>query len=343
LGKDKVKMGEEADATKKDDKKKVDIIIPVQQTPEYKTIETKKVEVTKEKEVQIAALPAPAPEPKKPVLATKEKYTFNIEVSAKEYPELAVYKGVLFEVGDENKNFDRSMYDITWDEASVKEGTKKGENYSLTLKKASKKYDLIVYPVFEGKNYETAIKDFQDKFTKYNVVLDKRKVDEKKIEDDYQAKLIALKKQQEELERKWKQQQENEFKAADTEQKVKRVFAIMSFGVYNCDCPSKYPRGILCTANLQADKNRNLQCYETYLVDKQKNGLFTYSKNPITTFSFNPLSTNMLWTVENGVLYWLKPEDFNSIKPGDGMRDLKLTRVDKTFTNVDELKAYFNF
>ncbi len=338
LGKDKVKNGKTSEAIIKEE-----LLLAVQETPAYKTIETKKVEVAKEKEVQIAALPKSAPEPKKPVQAKKEKYTFNIDVDAKEYPELAVYKGLLFEVSDENKNFDKSMYDITWDEAIVREGTKKGENYSLTLKKATKKYDLIVYPVFEGKNYETAMKDFQDKFTKYNLALDKRKTDEKRIEDDYQAKLIALKKQQEELERKWKQEQDNQFKMAETRGKVMRVFSIMHFGIFNCDNPSIYPRGIMCTANLTKDKNVKLMCYDIYLVDKAKNGLFTYYKNPIATFSYNPQSTNMLWTVENGVLYWLKPENFNIIKPSDGMRDLKLTRVDQQFKTADELKAYFNF
>lgn len=340
LGKDKVKQI---------DKRQGDQFIfpdkslqPVQQSNEYKIIETKKEEVQKEKEVKIAALPKTA-EPKKPVQAKKDKYTFNIEVEANEYPELAVYKGLLFQVGDENKNFSASMYDITWDEASVKEGNKKGENYLLTLKKASKKYDLIVYPVFEGKNYETAMKEYKDKFVKYEKILEKRVAEEKKIEEEYQAKLLALKNQQEELERKWMEEQNNQFKRMNTEEKVKRVFAINRFGVFNCDQPSNYPQGVMCSANLTNERDAKLMCYEIFLVDAKRNGLFTYYKNPISRFSFNPQSTNMLWTVEDGVLYLLKPDDFTSIKKGNGLYNLKLARVDQKFNNVEELKAFLNF
>ena len=317
--------------------------ISVQQTPEYKTIETEKSEKQKQKEIKIAALPKLLPEPKKPEQVKNEKFTFNLDINPKEYPELALYTNVLFEVGKENKNFDKSMYDITWDEAIIKEGTLKGENYLLTLKKLSKKYDLIVYPVFEGKNFEKAKKDYQDKFAKYNVVLEKRKTDEKQIEAEYQAYLLALKKQQEDLERKWKNRMDEQFKQMSTEEKVKRTFAINSFGVYNCDNPSKFPEGVSCYANLVNDKNVKLMCYDIFLVDRLKNALFSYNRNPITKFSFNPNSTNILWTVDNGVLYWFKPEQFKNIKGSEEISNLTMSRVDQKFKNVDEIKTFFNF
>lgn len=340
LGKDKIKKEENLSAKNENFKDSPDA---VQQTAEYKTVETKKAVVQKEKEVKIASLPKVNAEPKKPEEAKKDKHTFNIDVNSKEYPELAVYKGVLFEVGSENKNFTSSMYDVTWEEAIIKDGTKKGENYLLTLKDETKKYDIVVYPVFEGKNYEKAMSDFQGKFTKYNVALEKRKVDEAKIEAEYQSKIIALKKEQEELELKWKQIEENQFKLMNTDEKVKRMFALNSFGVYNCDKPSLYPKGVSCLANLTNEKDNRLMCYDVFLVDRAKNGLFSYTKNPIVQFSFDPQSTNLLWTVDNGVLYWLKPEQFKSIKGSEGMSNLKMNRVDQKFKTADELKEFFNF
>ncbi|MES2140095.1 MAG: hypothetical protein V4511_10340 [Bacteroidota bacterium] len=315
----------------------------VQETAEYKTIETKKVIVQKEKEVKIASLPKLSPEPKKPEEAKKDKYTFNIDVNPKEYPELAVYKGVLFEVGTENKNFTSSMYDETWEEAIIKDGTKKGENYLLTLKKDAKKYDIVVYPVFEGKNYEKAVNDFKAKFSKYNVALEKRKTDEIKFEEEYQSKLLALQKQQAELELKWKEAEANQFKLMSTDEKVKRMFAVNSFGVYNCDKPSLYPKGVSCLANLTNENDSKLMCYDVFLVDRAKNGLFSYTKNPITQFSFDPKSTNLLWTVDNGVLYWLKPEQFTAIKNSEELSNLKMNRVDQKFKTADEIKQFFNF
>lgn len=317
--------------------------VAIEQTPEYKTIETQKVEIKKVKEAEMAALPKPASEPKKPEQVKKGKYTFNLDVDAKEFPELSVYKGLLFEVGDENTSFNKSMYDIVWDEAIIKEGNKAGENYNLTLKKGAKKYDLLVYPVFEGKNYETAMKDYQEKFNKYKTTLDKRIANEKRIEEELQAKIAQYEKEKQALILKYKQQEADHFKQMDTDQKVRRMFAVNSFGVYNCDSPGKYPKGVLCIANLKAEKDRDLQCYEVYLVDKQKNGLFTYSRNPISAFSFDPNSRNLLWTVENGVLYWLKPEQFANITGGQGLSKLIMNRVDQKFASLEELKIYFNF
>lgn len=339
LGKDRVLVG----AIKPVDPIREVEVVDIKKTPEYKTIETKKVQLKNEKEVQMAALKVTVEEPKKPNQVKKGKYTFNIEVDANEFPELSVYKGLLFEVGDENTNFNKSMYDITWDEASIKEGNKTNENYNLTLKKGLKKYDLVVYPVFEGSNYEKAVLVYKEKFNKYKVTLDKRIAEEKRVEEVYLAKLAKFDLEQKELVRKMKEKEADNFKQMDTNEKVKRMFAINSFGVFNSDCPSSYPKGVLCTANLKNESKKNLRCYDVYLVDKNKNGLFTYSRNPITSFSFNPESKNLLWTVEDGVLYWLKPEQFNSINSSVGSKDLIMNKVDQKFTSVDELKVFFNF
>lgn len=308
---------------------------------EYKTLETKKAEAKIVREEKIAALPKAPAEPKKPAKVNAAKYTFDIDVNTKEFPELAVYKGVLFEVGDENKNFDKSMYDVIYDNASIKNGTRKNENYLLTLLKGSKKIDLIVYPVFEGKNYETAIKAFQEKFEKYTSVLESRKAEEKKIEAEYLAKVAEYQKRQEEMAKRWKEKQDEAFKALDTEQKVKRVFAINNFGVYNCDNPNAYPSGVACTAELKNDLNKKLHVYDVFLVEKGRNAMFSFARNPVTNFSFDPLAKNILWTVEHGALYYLKPEDFDKIKNGNGTRDIQLKRVAEKFSNADEMKTFF--
>ncbi len=315
----------------------------VKKTEEYQTIENKIVEVQKEKEVKLSELSKNTMIPKKPEQVKKERYSFDLDVDAKEYPELALYKGVLFEVGAENKNFTSDMYNITWEEAIIKEGPKKGDNYLLTLKKAKTKYDIVVYPVFEGKNYDVAMKDYQDKFAKYNVTLEKRKVEEKKIEEAYQAQIASLKKQQEDLERKWAEQQANQFKLMSNQEKVQRMFALNSFGIFNCDRPSAYPKGAVCTASLNNEQKTKLICYEVFLVDREKNALFTYAKNPVVNFAFNPQSKNLLFTSENGILYYLKPEQFNEIKEGGALCDLKMNKVEQKFKTVEEVKAFFNF
>jgi hypothetical protein len=320
-------------------------VLKVQETPAFKTIETKKAEAKVVKENQIAELPKLLPEPKKPAKVDKNKYVANLDLDLKDFPEFTVYKDVQWELGSENKGLNETMFSTLikteWDDVVLKEGSKKGENYFMTLKKGSKKIEnLIVYPVFEGKSYETAMKNFQEKFSKYESALEKRRVNEKKIEEEYEAKILALKKQQEELEAKWKKEMDDKLASMSTEEKVMRIFRISSFGVFNCDNPSAYPHGVSCNATLSNDKNVKLMCYDVYLVDRHKNGLFTFYKNPVTSFSFDPKSTNLLWTVDNGVLYYLPSEKFDQLK--DGTSTINLTKVDQQFKTVDEMKAFFN-
>ncbi|MCW3072211.1 MAG: hypothetical protein JWO44_2101 [Bacteroidetes bacterium] len=347
LGKDKVesKYNKEIEGNGGSDPGDKKDIVKLEQTPEYKMVGLKKEEVKVEKDKQIAALPKPAPEPKKPNRVNKDKYTFNLDLDLTDFPEFAVYKNVQWELGAENEAMSNALWaelnKMVWEDATLKEGNKKGESYFLSLKKGPKQVNnLVVYPVFEGKNYEAAMKDFSAKFEKYTAALDKRKVSEKKIEEEYEAKIAALKKKQEELEAKWKKEMDQQVASMATQDKVMRIFRISSFGVYNCDNPSAYPHGVSCNATLTDERNSKLMCYEVYLVDRHKNGLFTFEKNPVTTFSFDPNSTNMLWTVENGVLYYLKPEQFDALK--GGTQNVAMSRVEQQFKTVDEMKAFFN-
>lgn len=341
LGKDKVVA--QAPKLQKSDTSGVQ---SVQQTPQYKKTEEQKVEAQAKKEQQIAALPAVPVEPKKPVKADPKKIIENLDVSYDQFPELKPFKGVEWQVGDENKDFteathrmitDPKMY---WSDVEIKEGPKKNENYIITLSKGAKKYSYIYYPVLEGKGYETAMKEFGERFAKYTATLDQRKADEKRIEDEFQAKIKALKAQQAELERQWKQEMNRHIAVMTTQEKVMRIFSISKFGVYNCDNPSAYPHGVSCTAKLANSNGAALMCYDVYLVDKKKNGLFTYYRNPLPVFTFDPASSNILWTVEEGKLYYLSPEQFSDIKGGE--QTLRLTRVEQDFKTVDELKAFFN-
>lgn len=293
-----------------------------------------------EKEKQIEALPAVSSQPVKPVAAHKGKFSFNLDTNPAEFPELAVYKDVLFEVGDENTGFTPALYDITWEEALIKEGPRKNENYHLLLTKGSKKIDLIVYPVLEGKNFEAAQKLYQDKFVSYNKLIEKRRADEKRIEEEYAAKLTLLKKQQEEAELRAKQREKELFVQMNTEEQVMRVFAINHFGVYNCDNPRAYPTGQKCVVNFTNDKKAKLMVYNVYLVEKGSNSLFTYNHNPVTDFSFNPASANIIWTVDNGEMYYYLPADFKKITAQDAMQELPLHKAPK-FNDLDEMKTFF--
>jgi len=308
-------------------------------------IETKKIEIKKEKEIQIAEIPKLTIEPQKPKKMSVEKFSNNIDVDYKDFPELAVFKGVNWEIGDENKSYDAAKHkyinNTVWESASLKEGPQKGKNFILKLNKGPKEEKLVVYPVFEGKNYDVAVKKYEEKFAEYNKILEKRTKEEKRIEQEYNKKLAQLKKEQEEAELAWKKQQEEAFKKMNSEEKIYRTFSVNNFGVYNCDNPMKYPKGTITNAELLNDKNKKIFCYNVYLVDKKINGMYTYYKNPVTQFTYNPASENIVWTIENGLLYYLKPEDFKNFSSKDGLQQMKMKQAPLELDSAEKIKEFF--
>lgn len=313
----------------------------IEETPAYTTLEKEKKVALTEKEEAITALPKLSEKPQKPVKASKERFAFNLEVNDKEFPELAVYKGALFEVGAENKDVNTKLLStITWSEAIIKEGTKKGKNYLLTLKKGSESKKLIVYPVFEGDDYKVASNTYQKKFERYNTLLTKRRDEEKAIEERYQARLSQLIAEQKKLRISREEKVKAAFNKLDLSSKVKRTFAINSFGIYNCDKPASYPKGVSCMPTLNKANSTKLMSYDIYLVDKKNNALYNFNKNPLRDFSFNPKSENLLWAIENGKLYWLKPSAFANIK--EETKEIELQKIEQKLNSVSEIKAFFN-
>jgi hypothetical protein len=97
-----------------------------------------------------------------PRKADKGKNIFNIKVDVSGFPELASYKGLLFEVNESRQKFDEGLYDVKWENASLKSSDIAG-NYVLTLMIRDSAITLLVYPVFSNKNYQEAMKVYQEK------------------------------------------------------------------------------------------------------------------------------------------------------------------------------------
>ncbi len=138
-------------------------------------------------------------EPKAPREASKNNYRFELDVIRDEFPEFANYEGMVFEIDPErNKDFRSSLMKVTWAEIRLKED--EAGKYVIEVKRRlPMKYtfedmidietrQFVVYPVFEGKNYEEARRIFDEKYAGYQSRLDERLAEEKKIQEEYNAK-----------------------------------------------------------------------------------------------------------------------------------------------------------
>lgn len=220
-------------------KKNIEVIIPakIDSVEKYYTSKSK-------------ALPL-LPKPLKPSKATGRPI-FKLDGNYDEFPELKAFDNLIFEVGDENLNYNKTFHEITWSDVKVTEGPQKGKNYILNLIYRNKREKLIVYPVLSGNDLVKAENLYASKLKEYETQLQKRTEKENKLLAEMQVKQaeyieqktkaeLALKKEQELRQLRARQQQEanlNEgFGNLGAQQKVQRIFQIKNFGIYNSDCP----------------------------------------------------------------------------------------------------------
>lgn len=263
--------------------------------------------------------------PEEPKKANINKHRFNIDVDLKQFPELKTYKGVMFELSDLDRNFDPRLYTITWDDAELSESKMEG-NYNLKLYKEDTSFTFIVCPVFDGKSYDKAKKEYDAKFKQYNELLTQRKT-----EEPVQTNPIA---------------DETELTASTTfnpdnktTKDLTRVFEVNKFGVWNCDKFRDFPNGEEVSNAVYADENDNpIEFVSLFFVDKSKNSLFN-----ITSYSkwrFNPRADNLLWGVtRNNKIAVFSPSQFRRIKRSEGQCHFNMGVSD----NVSALKEIKRF
>jgi hypothetical protein len=285
--------------------------------------------------------------PAKPKKAVDERYRFNIDVTPQEFPEIYEYKGLLFEVGPENKNFNSGMYNMNWDEVEMKQGIP-GINYNLTFTKAGKAQTFIVYPVYEGKDSVAIMKLYRQKYSAYKTKLEKRKEEERKKQEAY---AMELKKMEEERVTSQKSWVEAEKKAKQEAGKnglainygnIRRDFAIDNFGIWNSDCPMKYLNEVSVIAKFVDGNNKPLAIDIAYQIDKKKNTLFcNYLYKKPAELKYDPNGTNMIFAVlTNQKLGIFSEEDFKKADPQNGKFTFVLKETARTFKTTDELKAF---
>lgn len=286
-------------------------------------------------------------EPTKPAKAIEGRPKFQLDVSAKEFPELATFKNMVFEVGSENKNYSSNLSEITWSSAEISEGTQRGKNYLLTLKLRERVEKLIVYPALTGKDYDEAIKAYDTKYSEYKNVLAKRLAEEKRLKLEFEKKQAEYIAQQKKLnddlvkERiKIRQEQEkelaNQFNSIGNNQKVVRVFQISNFGIYNSDCPNTLPSGeVLHPIYLVNVNTPLLNVSNTYLICKDKN--LVYNINSKEPLRFNPNEKYSLCIIANGKTYLCNDETFSK-NTSNKQNKINLIELNSDIDNVHDLK-----
>lgn len=154
-------------------------------------------------EPSVANVPAPV----KPLKADGKRPTFSVEIDKTALPELQVYNNLNFEIDESDKSYNPKDADIQWEDVKVTKGTKAG-TYIVAFAKGSKKVSYITRPVFEGKDYDEAMRVFEQKSKEYQKLVTQRQHGEQqqqqkteKEQAAFNEKNAAIQKENERIEK----------------------------------------------------------------------------------------------------------------------------------------------
>lgn len=230
-------------------------------------------------------------EPVVPVLATKDKYLFKLDINKEKFPEFAKYSNILFQVDDRGNKFDKMLYSVRWEQINLKPSSQKGL-YNLYLTRKDTSVHLKVIPVFESKNYKQAINIYTEEINKNKV----------KNEQNLRNKQALIN----------TQGMVNEIigKKGFLPSSIRSV-SITSLGIYNCDYPlPQFPNTL--TPQFVDNSGKGIKYKMLYIADKSKNLLGAYAEGENVRYKKG--SENIMWILTwDGKIGIVSPSIFSEI------------------------------
>jgi hypothetical protein len=285
--------------------------------------------------------------PNKPIKSDGVNPVFSIVIEPGSVPELQAYNNLKFEIDKDEKKYNPKDADEDWEDVKVERGNKAG-TYKVTFINSKRKVSYITRPVFEGKDYDEALKVFDKKDKEYRQLLvarlskeaeEKEEIEKIQKENERIKKMNLLiearNKQTERLNKQieknneiaankkalaeqQKNQMQGEFESGGVRMfgAIIRTFQIEGFGVWNSDSPTLLSgkRAITLVAHFIDENNNPLQLNMVQVMYKGFNGINAHH-DPSADYSYPrlyviPNSENMIWAVLNNKFYYIDYADF---------------------------------
>ena len=244
------------------------------------------------------AVASPAGNLVKPALSDPQKYCFRIAYDKTDFPELAAYDNVLFEVTD--NAFRPVYYKINWKSISLENSSTKG-TYFVKLHKADTTITVSAVPVFDREHYETALRAFDEK----------QKAAGSRQHSEEAAKQARL----DDTNRSLKGYKTKDFSNALQLTAAKRTFTVLRFGLFNCDHPL-LPLPVQTVAPVFQDGAAKETYSTVFLAEKGKNTVFRFTRGE--RFRFDPHAEHLLWTIDsNNRVAFFRNVDYAQLATGN--------------------------
>jgi hypothetical protein len=273
--------------------------------------------------------------PVAPRKANPDNYRFNLDIDPVEFPQFSEMLDIQFEVID--PRFKYHFYNETWESIDLK--ALDNDEYLVILKKKKKEERFKVYPVLEGKAFETAFKAYEEKRAELAQESDKNKhdqVDYDKWTADQRARepqIATVKK-----DRKFY----NNITASLDEGKKYRTVSIPSLGICNFDNPIKLPVGKgLDAAFYFTENGHTIQFPEVCLIELSTPLFLQYTGSELREFRYRPRMTNCIVAYgPGGRIAVGMPSLFRDIPKEAKYWHFKLELSPEPINSFEELQAF---
>lgn len=236
----------------------------------------------------LAADPAPQP-PAKPVKPDGKAISFNMDLRSGEIPVepgseeaiASLQKGSIWQVLPNCPIFDPALLNLEWKSARLKRLSE--TEYELTLIDESQQLRLLVQPVIIGKEFENAVKRYEEALARHQLELSEW---EKRSSQNLKA-----------LEERYKFETDSQAGKSKPShsRKVRHIFDIDAFGIWNCDRPAPLASSSFRIRTIE-DQNGNKYPDQTaYLTDKFGTSVYQLHTGRGSTVYFDSKKEYLLW------------------------------------------------
>lgn len=288
-----------------------------------------------EKAVILAADPQPEA-PVKPVKSDSKVVSFELDLKDGEIPvepgsEAAVAdlkSGGIWQVLPNCPPFNTNeLNSPEWKSVRLR---RTGENsYEMTLLKDEKQLKLLVQPVMTNRDYETALKKYEEEQRLFEDEL-------KQWEQRTQEKIAALE------QRMAANDQEEDDTDAPT-RKVRHIFNINAFGIWNCDRPAPLARSSFRIRTIEDQNGQEFPNQTAYLSDEDGQSIYQLHTGRGSTVYFDKNKEYLLWmlTPEGKIALVKTKAEWAESNPKKGVK-LRVQTLSQTIRSEADMRRALN-
>lgn len=267
---------------------------------------------------------------------------FTIDYDKEEFPELAVYDGIKFEVSRNDPNYTSEFKNTVWEDVIVSRHPNE-KNYILTFKIGKQSTSITVSPVFDETNFELALKEYE-KIKIHHSRIVKAKADSlSRLETDAESHLM-------------RSNYKNErFEAYIQAGSIYRSIVVGTMGVWNFDKPlnnsqiyaknmntfqSKDPNyygertseGLPVAYFVSEETGKRIDLRGIYFIKRTFNATFPVAPEDLTRFPVTLVNGADILIViaNNSKVYYLKDEKLKATTIYSGEITFILKEIDCT-------------